>query len=80
MRIHEICGLVRAHGLGLLFPPEDVEKLRNYLCEFAGKPGEWFDEIEQRGKRVNLEHSWETVGAIYKKTFETIVAHAEDNA
>ncbi|MDO9543366.1 MAG: glycosyltransferase family 4 protein [Kiritimatiellia bacterium] len=72
--------LVRTHGLGLLFPPEDVEKLRNCLREFAAKPDSWFDEIEQRSKPVALEYSWENVGVIYKKTFEAIVAYAEDNA
>ena len=70
--------LVRTHGLGLLFPPEDAGKLRNCLREFAGKPDEWFDEIERRAKRVALEYSWENVSAIYKKTFEFIIAPKED--
>jgi glycosyltransferase involved in cell wall biosynthesis len=71
--------LVRTHDLGLLFPPDDMGKLQKCLREFAGKPDEWFDEIEQRDRQLALEYRWENIGAIYKKTFEDICMSAEDN-
>ena len=76
---YQLGHLVRTHDLGLLFPPEDVGKLRDCLREFAGKPDSWFDEIGQRGKLVAQEYTWDKVGVIYKKTFEAICQPAESD-
>lgn len=75
--------LIRTHGLGLLFPPEDAEKLRNCLREFAGKPEGWFAEVEKNCRQLASKYSWNNTGAIYRETFEKIIMNSirkTDNA
>lgn len=65
--------LVRERGLGLLFPPEDVEGLAHSLREFADKPDAWFDEIRQNAARVVQERSWEQSGVMYRDVFAELL-------
>lgn len=64
--------VVRAHHLGLVFPPGDVEGLRRCLLDFVVKPDAWFTEIRFSSARLLQEQSWEKVGHMYRKLFLAI--------
>lgn len=66
--------IVRNYDLGLLFKPENVEELRQYLLKFAGQPQEWFDQIRINSTRLVEEQSWENVGKMYRELFERMTA------
>lgn len=65
--------MVRKYDLGLLFPPEDVNGLRDCLMAFAEKPVEWFDRIRRNSMRVVEDFNWDKIGFQYKALFETVL-------
>lgn len=66
--------MVRKYDLGLLFPPEDVNGLRDCLTAFAEKPAEWFDRVRQNSMRVVEDFNWDKIGFQYKALSETVLA------
>jgi glycosyltransferase involved in cell wall biosynthesis len=66
--------MVRNRELGLLFPPENVEAMREQLAEFGRKPPAWFDQVAENERQLTHEQSWDATGRQYRELFTRLLA------
>lgn len=65
---------VRKYELGLTFKTDDAESLAESLRGFAAMSAADFEQIKTRSYRLLEDESWENVGKMYRKLFESILA------
>ncbi len=65
---------VKSNDLGLTFPPENIDKLKECLESFARMPDAWYAGISIRAKAIVEANPFDAIGLRYKNLFEAIVA------
>lgn len=65
--------MVKSNALGLTFPPENIEKLKECLLVVARMPDQWFVDIARRSKMVVESNSSDEVGVRYRELFKEVV-------
>ena len=69
---------VKTNGLGLLFPPEDVDAMRACILEFMIRPDSWFEAVRANSRELVSRESWASVGRLYADLFQDVRYGSED--